>query len=58
MTTKKSKVDIEVEVMKQEIITIIQNTTDKVRISRVYESLTGHSTQSHPRIASQIRVVT
>lgn len=55
---KRKKVDIEFEVMRQEVISIIQNTTDKIKVSRVYESLTGCATESHPTRLSQIRIIT
>jgi len=57
-TTSNEKVDVEIETIKQDIISIIQNSTDKVKISRVYEALTGHSTQSHPTDPSRIRIIT
>jgi hypothetical protein len=57
-STKGKKVDVELETMKQEIISMIQNSTDKVRVSRAYECLTGYATQSHPTNSSQIRVIT
>jgi|ETNmetMinimDraft_32_1059908.scaffolds.fasta_scaffold1188736_2 hypothetical protein len=57
-STKGKKVDVELEAMKQEIISMIQNTTDKVKVSRAYECLTGYATQSHPTNSSQIRVIT
>jgi len=57
-TNNGKNVDVEFETMKQEIVTLIQNSTDKVKISRVYESLTGLSTQGHPVHSSKIRVIT
>jgi len=58
MKKKGKSIDIEFETMKQDIITMIQNSNDKIKVSRVYEALTGNLTRSHPTHPSQIRVIT